>query len=307
MKKIICSSIFLAFALSAFSQINSKDSTYLAKAHWNINETQSYSVTNKKLRIKQNSDTTVLMTTKYDVDITVIDTSKAGYTLNWHYKNIEMLPENKLSKAVLSITNNMNTHIKTDPSGAFLELANWQEISEFVKKSAQSIKIEMADVPNIDKVLSQIEQMYSTKETIEGAVIKEIQQFYHFYGGKYKLGVTKTDAFKLPNIGGGEPFDANSTSNLEEIDSQNDNVIIRYWHSIDQNQLRQAAHQKIAAILTAANKEIPSIEQLGAMKNETLILSRIHARSGWVIYSLQAQEVSADGISSIDECIIELK
>lgn len=306
MKKVFSLCIIIFISLSIYSQINSIDSSYLAKPNWSINDMQSYTVTNRKLRIKQNADTTLLLISKYNVDITVLNADKLGYTLKWHYKNIEMLPENKLSKAILSITNNMNAIIRTDEMGSFKELVNWVEISDYVKKSAEALKVEMADVPNIEKTLSQIEQMYSTKEAIEAAVIKEMKQFHHFYGAKYKLGLQKTDAFKLPNISGGTPFNAKAIVTLDEIDTQNDNAIIRYWQSIDPEEIKQAAYAKIVSILKESKAEIPKIESFGPMKNETLIMSRMHGSTGWVMYNLQAQEVSADGVSTLDECVIEL-
>ena len=50
----------------------------------------------------------------------------------------------------------------------------------------------------------------------------------------------------------------------------------------------------------------PQWDGFPPLKNETWTSSRIH-NAGWVIYSIETQEVSAEGVTNVKENIIELQ
>jgi hypothetical protein len=68
--------------------------------------------------------------------------------------------------------------------GAFLEVVNWKEVRDHIKKSTKILKNELKDVPDMHKMVTQIESMYLTKAAIESVAIKDIQQFYTYHGAK---------------------------------------------------------------------------------------------------------------------------
>lgn len=307
MKKIILALLgFTLFASSTFAQINAKDSTVQIIGFWSKNDKQSFSVSSRKMKIK-GADTTLTLNTMYDVDITVVDSTAKNFILRWDYKNMRMSPETPITKALMSINDSVSTLVRTNEMGVFEGVENWQEIAAYVQKMAPILKTQLASTPNIDKIVDQIIRMFSTKEAIETAVSKEVRQFHNFHGGKYKLGEQLSDSIKLPNITGGAPFDAIATVSFDEMDVNTDNVVMRYWHIIDENQLREAAYTQVLKLLSGTDKPAPKLEDIGEMKNEMQIASRIHGSTGWVIYSIQTHEVSANGITSVDESVIEMK
>src|SRR5690606_32017512 len=219
MNKLILIGLTLLFSTKVFGQINLADSTVQVIGYWDNKEKQTYLVTTEKYKIK-NSDTTSTERMTYEVDITIKDSTEKSYTIEWSYKNFNINTDNKFTKKLASISQNMNVIIKTDEMGAFTEVVNWKEVRDYIKSTTNILKKEFKDILKIDEIVNQVIGLFSTKEAIESVAIKDIQQFYTYHGGKYKLGEEITTQMKFPNLYGGQPFDVEVAIQLDEINSQ---------------------------------------------------------------------------------------
>ena len=198
MRKLLLS-IALLTSLTALGQINMMDSTVQTIGYWDKKEKETYSVTTDKFKLK-GADTTSKENMKYEVEITILDSTAKSYTIEWFYKNFTIETDNDLLKKIMSIAQDMKVIIKTDDVGAFVEVVNWKEVRDFIRKATEKTRKEFKDIPKMEAVIKQIEGIYSTKEAIESASISDIQQFYNFHGAKYKLGETLEGKFKGPNL-----------------------------------------------------------------------------------------------------------
>jgi len=300
---------FIGFALlliiKTYGQINMNDSTVQVIGYWDKNEKQTYIVTNESYKVKD-SDTTSRESYKYAVDITIVDSTADSYTIDWFYHDYDIKADNELIKKLSSIAEDMTVTIMTDGLGAFKEVKNWKDIRDFILKGTKILKKETKDIPNIDKVIKQMEDMYSTKESIEAAAIKEIQQFYTYHGGKYKLGEEISASMKVANLYGGEPFDTEVTLWLDEINTEDNNSIIRMQQIVNSEQLTKTTFDYLTKMSETMKVPGPQWDGFPPLKNETWTSSRIH-NAGWVIYSIETQEVSAEGVTNVKENIIELQ
>lgn len=300
---------FIGFALlliiKTYGQINMNDSTVQVIGYWDKNEKQTYIVTNESYKVKD-SDTTSRESYKYAVDITIVDSTADSYTIDWFYHDYDIKADNELIKKLSSIAEDMTVTILTDGLGAFKEVKNWKDIRDFILKGTKILKKETKDIPNIDKVIKQMEDMYSTKESIEAAAIKEIQQFYTYHGGKYKLGEEISASMKVANLYGGEPFDTEVTLWLDEINTEDNNSIIRMQQIVNSEQLTKTTFDYLTKMSETMKVPGPKWDGFPPLKNETWTSSRIH-NAGWVIYSIETQEVSAEGVTNVKENIIELQ
>src|SRR5690349_4032043 len=113
MNKILTLSIVVMFSLCAAGQINMEDSTVQAIGYWDKNEKQSYSVNTDKYKLK-GEDTTSKENMKYDVEITILDSTAQSYTIEWFYKNFLMDTNSELVKKIMSVAEDMKVIIKTD-------------------------------------------------------------------------------------------------------------------------------------------------------------------------------------------------
>ena len=291
--------------IRTYGQINMNDSTVQVIGYWDKNEKQTYIVTNVRYKVKD-SDTTSRESSKYAVDITIVDSTADFYTIDWFYHDYDIQADNELIKKLSSIAKDMTVTIVTDGLGAFKEVKNWKDIRDYIYKGTKMLKKETRDIPNIDKVIKQTEDTYSTKESIEAAAIKEIGQFYSFHGGKYKLGEEVSASLKVANLYGGEPFDAEVTLWLDEINTEDNNSIIRMRQIVNSEQLTKTTFDYLTKISETMKVAGPKWDVFPPLYNESWLSSRIH-NAGWVIYSVETQEVSAEGVTNVRENIIELQ
>lgn len=293
----------IAFCLSA--QIDMSDSTFQAIGYWSINEKQSYTITHETYKV-DDSDTTGLETYKYSVDITIIDSTANSYTIDWFYHNFEILEGGDLLEKISRIGDQLAVRIRTDEFGAFLEVVNWQEVRQYILKGIGMLREENKDMPEIAKILEQYDSMYSTKESIEAAAIKDILQYYSYHGGKYRLGEEINGSLKLPNLyDSSNPFDTEVLLFLDEIDPEDNNAIMRMKQTVNSDQLTKTTFNFLVKTSTNLGTEPPKWEEFPPLSNEIWLSSRIHG-TGWIIYSVETREVTAEGITRVENRIIEI-
>jgi len=225
-KRILTILVFLTTGIMVFGQINMADSTVQVITYWDKGEKQNYIVSEEKIKIK-GTDTISKELITYDVEITVLNETDKSYTIQWLYKNIQTNSTDPTLQKIMNITKDMKVIFKTDELGAFIEVVNWKEIRDFIQKATKTLRKDFKAIPEMDKFIKQVEATFSTKEAIESASIKEIQQFHTFHGAKYKLGEFLEAEQKGPNIYGTEPFDIDLTVYLDEINEEDNNYIMR--------------------------------------------------------------------------------
>jgi hypothetical protein len=298
------SALVLSTGLKA--QINVNDSTVQVIAYWSRGDKQTYSVINNKFKLK-GTDTTSREHMSYEVDVVVKDSTARSYTIEWRFRNINIDSDNRFTKKLAAVCQDMSIVFKTDEMGSFVEVVNWKEVRDYIKKSTNMLKDEFKEIPKIAEITDQVVKMFSSREAIESLAIRDVRQFLTYHGGKYEFGKNASGKVKVSNLFGGEPFDAELTVRLDEIDSENDNSIIRMWQSVDPDQLGQASFDYLVKIARATGSESPKREQMPAVRNDTRTASRIHGSSGWIIYSIETKEVTAEDVLNFEERIIELK
>lgn len=305
MKRLKILGFAILLSVKIYGQINMNDSTAQVIGYWDNNEKQSYIVTQEEYKIKD-SDTTSREFYKYAVDITIVDSTADSYIIEWFYKDYEIKSENPLIQKLTSIIEDMSIRIRTNELGVFQEVINWKDVKEYILKGTRLLKKETKDIPNMDNVIKQLEELYSTKESIELAAVKEMQQFYTFHGAKYEYGEEYNAVMKVANLYGGEPFDTKVTVWLDELKPDDNNFIIRMKQSVDSEQLTKATFDYLTKMSETLKVPAPKNEDMPEFTNDTYTASRIHG-SGWIIYSIETKETKAEGQTNIEERIIEIQ
>lgn len=304
--KSIFTIILIVFTSAAFGQINMADSTAQVVSYWSIGDKQSYSVSLQKIKLKE-ADTTSNELMTYDVDITVIDSTENSYLLEWFYHNYKTNSTDEIVKKMTALSEDLKVIIETDELGEIKGVQNWEEISEYMKKSLQPVKDEFQKIPQLEQVFSQLLNMYTTKEGIEATAIQDAQQFHTFHGGKYLLGEVLEFPLHVPNLYYPDSLlDSEVTLYLDEINPDDDNFIIRYNQEVDSEQLTNMTLDYLKSMSKSMGIPEPQLEDIGQLSNLTATASRIHG-SGWIIYSIQTKTVEAPGATNIEERIIEIK
>jgi hypothetical protein len=305
MKKQLLLATALLISMTAMCQINMPDSTVQVITYWEKGDKQKYSIITEKIKTKD-GDTTSKESTSYDVEVSVLNLKDKFYTVEWLYKNIKTNSSNATIQKINDITKDMKVVYKIDEVGSFVEVVNWKEVRDYIQKAIAALRKDFKEVPEMDKVIKQIEAIYSTKEAIESASIKDIQQFHAFHGAKYKLGEVLDFKTKVPNLIGPEPFDADISVYLDEINEPDNNFIIRSSQEVNKEQLTKATLDYLNAMAKTMKVSPPKPEDVKELKNETSTASRIHG-SGWIVYSVQTITVTSSNVTSIEERTIEIQ
>ena len=305
MKFILLAILSILITLPSFGQINPEDSTVQVIGFWDRNEKQSYAVSLEKFKVN-GRDTTSRELIKYDVEITIKDSTSNSYIAEWFYRNYTTNSENKVMQRMLAVAQDVRVLIRTDEFGAIKEVVNWEEVRDYIKKATSLLRKEFKDVPKMDEVIAQVENMYLTKAAIESHAILDAHQFYNFHGGKYKLGETLEGQLKTANLYGPEPFDTDVTVYLDEINEEDNNYILRSTQSVNSEQLTNVTYAYLSDMAKKVGRPAPRRDEIGELTNETITASRIHG-SGWVVYSILTKTVTAGTVSNIEERIIEIK
>lgn len=304
MKKILFLGMLIFFNTSIYAQINLADSSVQVIGFWDKNEKQSYGITLEKYKIK-GIDTAEREKHTYTVDISIIDSFADSYIINWYYKDYNIETENPLKEKLSTLFKDMNVKIRTNEFGVFLEVINWEEIRHFILKATQMLKIETKDMPGIEEFITDIEKNYTSKESIEAIAINDIRQFYVYHGLKYEYKFEYEAELKTSNIRGGEPFDTKVIYWLDEIDSAENNYMIRMQQSINSEQLTLETYKYLNKIAEDLKQKMPKYKNFKKITNNTWTTSIIH-EYGWVIYSIETKEIQSDGETIIQERTIEL-
>lgn len=305
MRKVLFIIVSIFISCTCFSQINLEDSTVQVIGYWDKKEKQVYKVVETEYKIKD-EDTTSVDVLKYTVDITIVDSTADSYVMDWHYKDYEVQTENSLLMKLSKLNDNTSVRIRTDEFGAFQEVVNWKEVRNNLLKATRLLKKEMKKIPEMKKFIDQIENLYGTKESIETAVAKDIQQFLTFHGGIYEFHEEYKASMKLPNIYGGEPFDSDVTVWVDEVNADDNNFVIRMEQVVDKQQLIAATMKFLNEMSGTLKIVAPQDDLLQDMSNNTWLATRIHG-SGWVVYSIQTTEVKVPTQTKIKERVIEIQ
>lgn len=282
-----------------------KDSTAQAITYWEKGQKANYQITTEKSKTK-GSETPKKEIITYDVEITVLETTEKSNTIQWLYTDIKSDNQAPLMQKIMGLTKNMKVIYKTDEMGAFVEVVNWKEIKSYMTKSFSILKTELKDIPNMDKVIKQMEDLYSTKEMIEASAIKDIKLFHDLHGGKYKLNEVLSGKTQAPNMLGGNPFDAYYTLVLNNIQEKENTFTVKFTQEIDKKQLTDATFNYLKELSKTMKIDLPKRETFKDLKNETVTVSTLDG-NGWVIQTEQTTTVLSEDTSKVDKLLIKRK
>lgn len=272
-----------------YGQINMQDSTSQVVGYWHIGETQTLSITDYKYEVR-NGDSTNVHFLKYEVDVTIKDSTENNYLIEWYYKNYEVETQNPIIKKVMESAADIKVLIKTDAFGSILEVVNWEEVRDYIKEQTDELSNELGDLPGLQDMITSMITTYSTKEAIENNAIKDAMQYYTYHGRLYKLDEEVSGNVKMMNNYGGEPFDSEMTVVLDMIDTERGESVIKMKQVIDSKQLTDATFDYLNNLGILGNK-LPTREEFPSLSNEIWIGSVVHSFTGWVTYSIETREV----------------
>jgi hypothetical protein len=236
MKSIFILFIFLTSILG-FSQTDSTKVAFVS--YWSVGDSYDFKIS--KITKKWDKDNQEKEDREeYVANFTVIDSTDDSYTIRWKYenelKNTYQIPDELTEKfSKYSVTEII---YKTSEVGDFVEVVNWKEIS----KSMNGMFNDMISVlgqkdKKLKKFLEErfepMKEMYSSKEGIEGLVLKELQYFHYPMGVEFDYSEPLLYDDEIPNLLGGGLIKAKGKLTISSVDHEEGFCIMKQELNLD--------------------------------------------------------------------------
>ena len=298
--------LFLAITFSnvLLGQIDMSDTTAIVMAHWQLGEEQKFRASSF-INTMENDNSISRQEVTYDLTIKVIDSTSAGYVLEWKRNNFQIGLSDELDSVLLKITEGIPLLILTDEFGSSVSSLNWEDAGEEIKSRAEVIRERHSDHPEISKKLNRLIRQSNNKEGFETNMLLDVHQYLAFHGAKYKFDERIDMKVKVPNNYGGDPLDANATLMLDQVNMPQGTVIIRSSQRVNPYQLTAVTYDYLKT-LNMEGAELPAKEDFPMITKLEWGGSEIHVNSGWVIYSVQTKQTTNDKLVTVEEMTMEI-
>lgn len=318
MKKIFILCTCLMSAFQTFAQINLKDSTALVIAYWCKGEKYNYNYASQTLDIK-GSDTTLISYSESKFELEVIDSTSNGYLINYTKLSeaISIPDENSplagLMKKLANAGNSISITLKTDESGKFQEIVNFDE---YKKQLISQLEILAREVENdlkkagmkkseIEAVLLNVLTPFMS-DTFIYKTIEHVTSMLSFHGKKMKLAEKYTNAIQIASpFESGKNLDGELTRYVAEYNPETSWTTFHSITSYNKEQLKMAVFNYLNSIAPKGQKiaisEIPQI----SMDGYTSIT--VHLDTGWPGYAALLQETAHPDKTRLKRWYIEIE
>lgn len=235
MKTVFHFLILLFFIITSsgiIAQNRTTDTSATCIAFWKNKESKIYQIKHSKEKTESATKNSK-SESGYEAHIKIIDSSEAGFTIEWVYKNFTNsgAPEYTLN-SLNAIMDGLKFVYKTNDVGTFSELLNWQEVRDYSIKSYEKAIADKSKNKDFVAAISQLKTIFNSKENIEMVLIKEIQLFHSPYGVEYNISGLSVET-ELPNVTGGQAIPATISIKLNELKVNDDFCKVSINQKID--------------------------------------------------------------------------
>lgn len=295
LKKIVALFIVALFSLMSFAQNTVTDSTATVLGYWKKGDKISLAYKVRKQKFKDDKITNDNMTS-YTVHISVAEESPESYILEWKCSGIKFSgtdAANPVLGKYASLAEGLVMRYKTDASGSFEELLNWEEVQKFAYASVDRIFAGM-NAPEIKTAIENTKKMFSTKESIEQVTAREVQLYHSLYGGEYKLKDKVVGETQLPNFLDGAPFDAVIHIEMTALDQKANTCDISVSQQLDKEKVTKALSDWINKMSNGKQTKLPDVDVTDNSEY------KVELSTGWIKSVKYKREVKTDDRKNID-------
>src|SRR6185312_16038543 len=299
--------IFTLFTVSSvFSQEIHRDSSANYFANWVKGENKIYYIIHNKESYelgKLKSE----FNFSYETHITVLDSTKDSYTIQWTFHLPDKIKETKPKLAdSLPVFEGMKMIFKTSETGIFKELINWQEVKDtYIKMMEFSLPQKMDSTTK--SALEQAKALFNSKEMVESALIKEIQLFYLPYGQTFTTN-EKKEKTQLPSPFGSDSVPALKTYQITELNPNQNYFMLTVNQYID----KSGAQKFFEGLFSKANMDsdkavLEAKKFLKAFEFKDHREYKFISSIGWPKRISYERTLKNEQITQTDSYIIEMK
>jgi hypothetical protein len=290
--KIVFTTVFLFLVFLSFSQNKVTDTTATIVSYWKKGDKARFLFTQAKEKYK-NSKLSASGGSSSIVDIYIVGADEKSYTINWKYSNIKLSNQqtDPFFSSLSKLTEGLVIRYQTNELGSFTELLNWKEIQKFVYDAMDSIANKFPS-EKAALAFNKVKEVYSSKESIEQIIIRDVQLFHSMYGGEYKLREKIVAETELPNFIGGDPFPAVLSIEMTELRPKEQYCKIEMTQSIDKNKATKIISDWLEKVSEGKSKDT----NISTININDFNEFEVELISGWLTRAFYKRIVeSADG------------
>lgn len=283
-------SIALVFSLSTYAQI--RDTTLNSILRFRNGETHTVTITHTKTKTEKGKLPTST-TVRYAALLTVIDSTQDEYTFRWVYQSSQ--GSDPVSKAVGKFIDGLTITYKTDETGSFKELQNWEALRDFYTKTMMdNLPPEHRDSALLQKTFA----LFNSKEMVETAFIKEIRLLHTTHGQQFSTKGTKK-AVLLPTPLTVDPIPATLTSRVTAVHA--DSFVVTSNQAIDKSaslKMLKQMFQKMGLSQVLADKRAQAALASVQIRDESQFT--IRTVDGLPLKTVYKRTGGADGVTQVE-------
>lgn len=268
MKKLFFMLGYITLFISAHCQSDTLSIPFVS--YWSKGDFYKFKIT-KTTTQWRNEKLTRADTSSYLVNFEVIDSTETEYKIKWSYRaNLQStykLPAELKEK--FKKYENFNIIYTTSDVGVFKGVDNWKEIrdmmNEFFNEVWERNFREKNDNEKSKNIITQLKTIFTSKESIEQLVCKELQYFHFPFGIEYSVQDTVEYKDYHPNLFGGEPIQADARIFVKDYDLEIDRCILIQESELNPEHTKQIVFDLIKKV-NAENKKAEEIIKNSIMK-----------------------------------------
>ncbi len=205
-----------------FAQVDTTKVAFVS--YWSIGDSLSYKITKTKQTWKD-GQMTKDQSGSYVAIFKVIESTDSSYTISWTFES-DFFKNSGFPQGVSDLLAKYSiTEIKykTSEFGDFLEIINWQDVSQkmvrmFDDMTNLLISDGSADRAVVEQTLKPMRQTLTSQQGIEQMVMGELMYFHFPMGAQFDKADTLVYDDEIPTLLGGKPVKAIGQIYFEEVD-----------------------------------------------------------------------------------------
>lgn len=298
--------LLIGSTMQVFGQSEMTDSSATCISSWKKGETKTFLIRHLKEKYEAEK-----LTSKnnfsYLANVVVLDSLGSGYTIQWVFHLPEAAKKiNPLIGDSLPVFEGMKMIYRISEVGVFVELINWEEVRDtYIRMTEISLPKNMDSTARL--VMEKTKELFSTKQVVESALIREIQLYHFPYGGRFTVRPTNVRS-ELPNPLSDEPLPAIQSYKITELNPKQDYFKLMVDQKVDLESAEKIFEGILKKMKLNADTALPEARKvLKSLEMADHHEYKIIWSTGWIKRAFYKRTARNESMVQVDSYLIEMK
>jgi len=221
----------------------------------------------------------------YYATVKVMDTLSNGYLLSWQNIPPVDFGNEDLQAKMANLFFKLRIIYTTDKKGSFSTIENYDEMQSLVESTMQEVNAARADKTDkatLDKQMEQVKAMFSSRESVDQLMGRDIQMFHGAYSGTFKTRPDTTHAQRTLPVGRQQSIPALLITSLKELNDQKKTAVVSINQQIDSKEAAKAMNDFLVETLRISGQELKPEEVVTKYAVQDSAAYTYDLSTGWI-------------------------